>query len=178
MVSLSAAVAAAEVKLPFLSIDTGTILFTLINLAILVFGLKHFLFKPVNDILAKRQEAVDKSLTEAEQAKSDAEAAQAEYAEKLAAAKEESAEMLRRATRRAQERSDEIVAAAKAEAAAVMQQNEAELEREKRRAASELRSEVSGLAVMVAEKVVEREINPADHARLIDEFIDSVGDVQ
>ncbi|MBQ5334560.1 MAG: F0F1 ATP synthase subunit B [Oscillospiraceae bacterium] len=178
MVSLPAAVAAAEVKLPFLSIDTGTILFTLINLAILVFGLKHFLFKPVNDILAKRQEAVDKSLTEAEQAKSEAEAAQAEYAEKLAAAKEESAEMIRRATRRAQERSDEIVAAAKAEAAAVMQQNEAELEREKRRAASELRSEVSGLAVMVAEKVVEREINPADHARLIDEFIDSVGDVQ
>ena len=178
MVSLSAAVAAAEVKLPFLSIDTGTILFTLINLAILVFGLKHFLFKPVNDILAKRQEAVDKSLNEAEQAKTEAEAARAEYAEKLTAAKEESAEMLKKATRRAQERSDEIVAAAKAEAAAVMQQNEAELEREKRRAASELRSEVSGLAVMVAEKVVEREINPADHARLIDEFIDSVGDVQ
>ena len=142
MVSLSAAVAAAEVKLPFLSIDTGTILFTLINLAILVFGLKHFLFKPVNDILAKRQEAVDKSLNEAEQAKTEAEAARAEYAEKLTAAKEESAEMLKKATRRAQERSDEIVAAAKAEAAAVMQQNEAELEREKRRAASELRSEV------------------------------------
>ena len=141
MAIFSATVWAADVNLPFLSIDTGTILFTLINLAILVFGLKHFLFKPVNSILAERQSAVDKSLNEAEQAKSEAEAA-------------------------------------KAEAAAVMQQNAAELEREKRRAASELRAEVSGLAVMVAEKVVEREINPADHARLIDEFIDSVGDVQ
>ena len=175
---ISASVWAADLNLPFLSIDTGTILFTLINLAILVFGLKHFLFRPVNDILAKRQTEVDRSLNEAEAAKAEAEAAKAEYAEKLTAVKEESAEMLRKAARRAQERSDEIVAAAKAEVAAVMQQNEAELEREKRRAASELRAEVSGLAVMVAEKVVGREINPADHARLIDEFIDSVGDVQ
>ena len=60
----------------------------------------------------------------------------------------------------------------------LMQQNRDELERERRKAESALRSEVSGLAVMVAEKVVEREINQEDHARLIDEFIDSVGDVQ
>ena len=59
-----------------------------------------------------------------------------------------------------------------------MQQNRDELERERRKAASALRSEISGLAVAAAEKVVEREINQADHERLIDEFIDSVGDVQ
>ena len=86
--------------------------------------------------------------------------------------------MLRNATRKAQKRSDEIIAQAKAEAAGIMQQNRDELEREKRRAESELRSEVAGLAVLAAEKVVGREMNPQDHARLIDEFIDSVGDVQ
>ncbi len=162
----------------FLSIDIGTILFTLLNLLLLFLGLKHFLFKPVNGILEKRQEEVDRKLQEAETAKSEAEAEREAYTQKLADAKEESAEMLRKATRRAQERSDEIVAAAKAEAAAVMQQNEQELERERRRAATALRGEVSGLAVAVAEKVVGREINQADHERLIDEFIDSVGDVQ
>lgn len=162
----------------FLSIDIGTILFTLLNLLILFLGIKHFLFKPVNGILEKRQEEVDRTLREAETAKSEAEAEREAYSQKLAEAKEESAEMLRKATRRAQERSDEIVAAAKAEAASVMQQNEQELERERRRAATALRGEVSGLAVAVAEKVVGREINQADHERLIDEFIDSVGDVQ
>ena len=170
--------AAAEGNLPFLSIDTGTILFTLINLLILFFGLKHFLFKPVNEVLAKRQSAVDQSLKDAEEAKANSEAAKAEYEQKLAAAKEESAEMLRKATRKAQQRSDEIVAAAKADAAAIMQQNEQELEREKRRAESQLRGEVSGLAVLVAEKVVGREISQADHERLINEFIDSVGDAK
>ena len=165
-------------KLGFFSIDIGTILFSWINLMILFFALKHFLFKPVQKILSERQAAVDQTLQDAEDARERAEAAESEYTEKLTKAKEESAEMLRNATRKAQQRSDEIVAQARAEAAGIMQQNRDELEREKRRAESALRSEVSGLAVLVAEKVVEREINPEDHARLIDEFIDSVGDVQ
>ena len=162
----------------FFSIDLGTILFTLLNTLVLFLGIRHFLFKPVNKILTERQNAVDQTLRDAEDARTRAEAAETEYTEKLAQAKEESAEMIRSATRKAQRRSDEIVAQAKVDAAGIMQQGRDELEREKRRAESELRSGVSGLAVMVAEKVVEREINPADHARLIDEFIDSVGDVQ
>ena len=165
-------------KLGFLSIDVGTILFSWINLMILFFALKHFLFKPVQKILSERQEAVDKSLKDAEDARERAEAAESAYTEKLRVTKEESAEMLRKATRKAQQRSEEIIAEAKSEASAIMQANRDELEREKRRAESQLRSEVSGLAVMVAEKVMEREINQADHERLIDEFIDSVGDVQ
>ncbi|MBR5362106.1 MAG: F0F1 ATP synthase subunit B [Oscillospiraceae bacterium] len=165
-------------KLGFFYIDLGTILFTLCNTLILFLGLKHFLFKPVQKILTERQAAVDQTLQDAEDARSRAEAAETEYTEKLAVAKEESAAMLRNATRKAQQRSDEIVAQAKAEAAGILQQNRDELDRERRRAESELRSEVSGLAVLVAEKVVEREINQADHVRLIDEFIDSVGDVQ
>ncbi len=177
-ITVPAVPAAAELNLPFLSIDPGTILFTLINLLILFLGLKHFLFAPVNKVLSERQQAVDQSLKDAETAKAEAEAVQAEYNEKLAAAKEESAEMLRSAARRAQQRSDEIIQSAKDDAAAIRQQNEAELDRERRKAASALRGEVSGLAVAVAEKVVEREINPADHARLIDEFIDSVGDAE
>ena len=165
-------------KLGFLSIDIGTILFSWINLMILFFALKHFLFKPVQKILSERQEAVDKSLKDAEDARERAEAAETAYTEKLQQTKEESAEMLRKATRKAQLRSEEIIADAKSEAAAILQANRDELEREKHRVESQLRSEVSGLAVMVAEKVMEREINQADHERLIDEFIDSVGDVQ
>ena len=140
--------------------------------------MKALIFKPVQKILEERQAAVDQTMQDAEDARSRAEAAETEYTEKLANAKEESAAMLRNATRKAQQRSDEIVAQAKAEAAGILQHNRDELERERRRAESALRSEVSGLAVMVAEKVVEREINQEDHARLIDEFIDSVGDVQ
>ena len=95
-------------KLGFFSIDIGTILFSWINLMILFFALKHFLFKPVQKILSERQAAVDQTLQNAEAARERAEAAESEYTEKLTKAKEESAEMLRSATRKAQQRSDEI----------------------------------------------------------------------
>ena len=164
--------------LGFLSIDIGTIIFTLINTLLLFFGLRHFLFKPVNEVLAARQEAVDKSLKDAEDAKANAEAAAQEYHEKLETAKEEAQAMLRTATRKAQQREEEIIANAKSEAAVIMQQNQEELARERRSAERALRSEISGLAVTVAEKVVEREIKPEDHARLIDECINAVGDAE
>ena len=163
---------------PFLTIDPVTMIATLINTLILFLVLKHFLFKPVNKILDERKQNVEETYRQADEKLTEAARLESEYTEKLANAKEESAAMLRNATRKAQQRSDEIIAQAKTEAAGIMQQNRDELERERRRAESALRSEVSGLAVMVAEKVVEREINQADHARLIDEFIDSVGDVQ
>lgn len=167
---------AAESSLGFFTIDTGTILFTLCNTLILFLGLKHFLFKPVQKVLDERQNAVDQTMQNAEDALSRANAAETEYTEKLAAAKEESAEIVRTATRRAQQRSDEIIAEAKQSAAHIRQQNDADLQREKRRIESELRAEVAGIAVTVAEKVVGREVKLEDHARLIDEFIDSVGD--
>ena len=162
--------------LDFFSIDIGTILFSWLNLLLLFFGLKHFLFKPVNEVLAKRQAAVDSAITDAENAKSEAEAAKEEYTQRLSEAKEESAEMMRSAARRAQQRSDEMIATARKESAEILAHGQEELEREKRRAEAELRDAVSELAVLVAEKVVEREVNPDDHARLIDEFISAVGE--
>ena len=88
-------------KLGFLSIDIGTILFTLCNTVILFLALRHFLFEPVQKILTERQTAVDQSIRDAEDAKARAEATENEYTEKLAKAKEESAAMLRNATRKA-----------------------------------------------------------------------------
>lgn len=160
--------------LDFLSVDIGTILFTLMNTLILFLGLKHYLFAPVNAVLEQRRLTIERSLREAEDAKTAAVHSKAAYEEKLSAAKEESAEMMRRTARKAQRRAEEIVAAAKADASAVMRQNTEELEKEKRRAAKALHDRVSELAVLAAEKVLSREINVDDHARLIDTFIEGV----
>ena len=53
-----------------------------------------------------------------------------------------------------------------------------DIEREKKRARSELKGEISELAVMVAQKVVEKEISEADHDRFINDFIENVGDLK
>ena len=53
-----------------------------------------------------------------------------------------------------------------------------DVEREKKRAQNELRGEISELAVLVAQQVVEKEITEADHERFINDFIENVGDLK
>ena len=117
-----------------------TFIFQICNLLILTLGVKHFLFKPVQKILKQRSEQVESLYTEAEKAEGDANALKAEYETRLASARQEATEIVQTATQRAAARSDEMVNAAKAEAAAIRKKADAEIESERRRAASELRA--------------------------------------
>ena len=86
-----------------------TFIFQICNLLILTAGVKHFLFKPVQQILAKRKEEIEASYTEAEKAEGDAQAMKEEYETRLASAKEEAAEIVKSATARANARGEELV---------------------------------------------------------------------
>lgn len=88
--------------LDFLSIDTGTIVLTLLNTLILFLVVKHFLFGRVNKILEERQADVTKTYEEADKAKEKAKALEADYTELMAKAKDESAEIVKNATKKAQ----------------------------------------------------------------------------
>ncbi len=161
---------------PFLTIDPVTMIATLINTLILFLVLKHFLFKPVNKILGERKQNVEETYRQADEKLSEAARLESEYTEKLANAKEESAEIVKNATKRAQTRSDEIIAEAKKEASSLMVKANADIEKEKKRAVNQIKDEISDIALAVAEKVVEKEIDPKDHERLIESFISELGE--
>ena len=164
--------------LGFLSIDIGTIIFTLCNLLILFLVFKHFLFGRVHKILDERQNDVSETYNKADAALEHAKSLESEYSGLMEGAKEESAQMIKAASKKAQLRSDEIISEAKNEASAILARADEDVEREKKRAQNELRGEVSELAVLVAQKVVEKEITEADHERFINAFIDNVGDLK
>ena len=149
--------------LGFLSIDIGTIIFTLCNLLILFLVFKHFLFGRVHKILDERQNDVSETYNKADAALEHAKSLESEYSGLMEGAKEESAQMIKAASKKAQLRSDEIISEAKNEASAILARADEDVEREKKRAQNELRGEVSELAVLVAQKVVEKEITEADH---------------
>ena len=65
---------------------------------------------------------------------------------------------------------------ARNEAASIRAAAEADIAQERKKAVNDLKNEIGGMAVEIAGKVVEREINEADHQALIDEFIRNVGD--
>ena len=61
-------------------------------------------------------------------------------------------------------------------AASIRAAAEADIAQERKKAVNDLKNEIGGMAVEIAGKVVEREINESDHQALIDEFIRNVGD--
>ena len=99
-----------------------------------------------------------------------------EYQQHLQSIRDERDTLLREATARAQKREEEIVGEARAEAAALRAAAEADIAQERKKAVNDLKNEIGGIAVDIAGKVVEREINETDHKALIDEFIRNVGD--
>ena len=161
--------------LDLVSIVPWEIITQLINLLLLFLLLKHFLFKPVQNILNARQAEIDKSYADAETAQTRAEELRDEYEKRISDAKAEAADIAKAASRKAQAHYDEVVGTAKADAARLREKAEAQIEQEKK-AMNELKDEISGIAVDIASKVVEREIDEKDHEELISEFIKGVGE--
>lgn len=161
----------------FLTIDPTTILGTLLNTLILFLILKTFLFDKVNKVIESRKDEVAKTYADADEANKHAHEMEAEYEQKLSAAKEKSAEIVSEATKKAQSRSDEIIAEAKSEAKGIMDKAHSEIEREKKRAVNQIKDEITDIAFSVASKVVEKEITPDDNDKLIENFINDVGEM-
>ena len=145
----------------FVSIGWWEILVTMCNTLITFAIIKKFLFGPVRKMLAQREEEVKTIYSAAEQAQTEAE--------------QKRTEIVGSATRRATVRSEEILKESSQQAAAMMKKAETTIEQERKKAMNELKDEVASLSVMIASKVVERDVKEADHERFIEDFIDKVG---
>ena len=152
-------------------------IFTICNLLILMAGVKHFLFKPVQDVLAKRAKEVEDTYTEAETAKTDAQAMQTEYRQRLDHAKAEANEIVKAANVTAAMQAEQLVGEAQREAVALKRRAEQDIETERKKAAMELKGDISALALALAGKVVEKELDGSTQQDLIDGFIGDLGDL-
>ena len=153
----------------FMSIDLTTIIATLLNTLILFLVLKHFLFDKVNKVVDERQKEIQDSYDRAEEAEKNAQKLEADYNEKIGQAKQEGAEIIRDATKKAQARADEIIDEARVEAKGIRTNAENEIEREKKIAVK--------IAFSAAAAVVEKDLTSEDNEKLIEKFIDNVGEV-
>lgn len=162
--------------LDFVTIDVWTLIFTWGNLLILLLLMKKFLFKPVRKMMLDRENEVKAMYDDAENSKSDAAKLKAEYENKLSVARDDAEEIIKTATRNAALKSEEIIAEAHSSAAGIIERADKQIEAEKRNAENELKDEVAGLAVSIASKVIEKELDEEKHKELINSFIDKMGD--
>ncbi len=160
----------------FLNVNFFTALFTLVNTIVLFVVLKKFLFKPVMKMIADRQKEIDDMYTAANAAKTDAQALQESYQQKLSAAAQTSEEIVKEAVLRGQSREEEILRRANEEADAIRRKAAADIAQEKKKAISDAKVEIAGIAMDIAGKVVGRSLTVDDQAQMVDQFIDQLGD--
>lgn len=146
------------------------------NLFIQILLIKKFLFKPIRNIIAKRKELADAEIKDATKAKEEAEAVKAEYEQNMKEAKDKASEILTSAQKTANAQSEEIIKNAEEQAVQIKAKAEKDIALEKRKAVNEIKDEIGGMAMEIAGKVIEREISAEDHEKLIDEFIENVGE--
>ena len=162
--------------LSIFNINVYEIITQIINLLLMCLLLSKFLLKPVTKMLEARQNDVDANYADSETAKAEAETLRDDYAKRIAEAKNEAAQITKAAADKANAQGAQIIAEAQQQAAHLKQKAEQQIEMERKKAVNELKNEISGIAIDIAEKVVEREINAKDHEALIQQFSEGVGE--
>ena len=162
--------------LSFVTIDVWTMIMTWGNLLILFLLMKKFLFGPVKKIMDERQAEIEKNISDAEEAKTAAEGLKAEYEEKLKSAKKEADSILTTASKNALLKEEEILKGASEKASAILEKAEEDIAMERKAALEGLKGEVSEIATSIAAKIIEKDIDEKDHEKLIEKFIDEIGD--
>lgn len=162
--------------LDVISVNLWQILISLLNLTLLFFIIKKFLYGPVKKVLAKRQSEIDSRYSEADEAKAKAESDRAMWSEKLEGAKDEADAIVGNATDSAKARSERIIADAERRADEIIRAAEVEAALERKKAADGIKREIVEVSGALSEKLLEREINTEDHRALIDSFIEGIGD--
>ena len=153
---------------------SSLIFWEVVSFGILLFVLYKFAFPGILSALEEREKKIKDSLDQAERHRSDAERRLKEYEAKLAGASREAEAVLAAAKERAQRLMEENEQRLAAEAERIKGDATREIDHERRKAIQDIRSQTTELALMVAEKVVQRSLTDADHRRLADEALDAL----
>ena len=158
------------------AVEPVTLIANICNLFIQMLIIKKFFLDKILAVLDQRRNAADKEISDAKTAKDEALSIKKTYEENMLQANAKANEILTAAQKTAAERSEKIIAEAQFSAAQIKSKASADIAQEKKKAINDAKNEISGLAMAIAGKVVERELAESDQQGLIDRFIDELGD--
>ena len=157
---------------------SSLIFWEIVSFAILFFVLYKYAFPGILGILEEREKKIKDSLDQAERHRSEAERRLKEYEAKLNTAGKEAEAILATAKERAQRLLDENEQRLTAEAERIKGDATRQIEQERRKALQDIRAQTTELALMVAEKVVQRSLVEADHKKYADEALEALSKSQ
>jgi F-type H+-transporting ATPase subunit b len=157
-------------------LNTGDIVFQLLMFLILLALLRKYAFGPLMGIMKKREEHIANEIETAEKSRKESERIAAEQNEALKTARQEAQQLIENAKKLGEQQEKNIIEAARSEATRIKDSALREIEQEKEQAITALREQVASLSVLIASKVIEKELNEQDQEKLINEYIQEVGE--
>ena len=153
--------------------DVGNALWTVVIFVVLLWVLGKYAWGPILDGLQGREQFIRESLEQAKEERDEAHQLLEKYEEKLASARQEVDEMLDEARSDAQAVREREEQQAKQEAEKMIERARREIDLATETAVKKLYGQASQLSVEVAGRILQRELKPEDHERLIDEAVSS-----
>lgn len=170
--------AAEEEGVSVVPTDWGLWIWTLVTFLAMFFLLAKLAFKPIGEALDRRAKTIQQSMDDAKTDREEAKKLMAGYENKIAEAHGEANKLIEEARQMGESVRNEVVVKAKGEATELMQRAREEIHREKEKGVQELKDTVAGLSVQIASKVIEKEINKAQHKKLVENLIDDLGKIE
>jgi F-type H+-transporting ATPase subunit b len=159
---------------PLVQLDPGLFIWTIVTFLILLTLLAKFAWGPLLKALDSRQEAIRKSLDDAQQAKHELERLQRESAQIIREARIEAESIVSRSRVDAERVKEEIKQSARADAATIVQNAQRQIGLETQRALQQIRHEAVDLSVTIASKLIQRNLSKEDNEKLIEEAMRQV----
>jgi F-type H+-transporting ATPase subunit b len=148
------------------------VLVSIVNFLVILYLLRRYLWGPILTVLANRAEKIREGLTMAEEAKAERERMKTEFERLLADARREAQAIAERMTKAAEAAAADIRTQAKAEADRIRERGREDAKQLHDQALAQLRSELAGMVVLAASRVLGRELDPAKHRALIEQSLD------
>ena len=142
-----------------------------ITVIVLFLVLKKFFFEKVKNFMETRSNSIQDAFDSAEAENRRADEKMQNYTKRIANVEAEGREIIRDAKIKADAQAREIIEDANKQATEILNKAEKNIEREKQKAMEEMRKEVAALAMLAAERIVEREIQNIGQDEIVDEVI-------
>ncbi|MDG0794482.1 F0F1 ATP synthase subunit B [Cohnella ginsengisoli] len=157
-----------------------TITWTNFFVQVIAFGILYLLlskyaFGPLFGIMEKRRQLVKEQIDTAERNRSESERFLEEQKQSLQQARKEAYDIIEQAKSTGSKQADDIIAAARGESSRLKEEAVRDIEAEKNKAIASLKSEVGGLSVQIASKILEKQVDAGAQGELVDQYLKDVG---
>ena len=177
LLNFSYAAESADDSNPLLVLDPGLFVWTILSFLLLMFLISKFAWKPLLKMLNEREEKIRTAIEKAENAEKKLETLNEQGEKILSDARSESQKLLLSTKETAQNLKEEIEREAKQKATSIIDQARVQIQAEKNQVLSEIKNELSSFSIMIAEKLIKKNINKDDNMKLINESIEKVNKI-